>query len=134
MIRVQREDVDIGAMIEAAKKREMGAVVTFDGIVRDDDIDEMEVEAYEEVAVRDMEEIRNEAIAKFRLQSADIVHRIGKLGVGENILVIVVGAGHRREAFQGCEYILERIKERAPFWKKEYRKEGASWVKGNLEH
>lgn len=134
MIRVQREDVDIGAMIEAAKKREMGAVVTFDGIVRDDNIDEMEVEAYEEVAVRDMEEIRDEAIPKFRLQSVDIVHRIGKLGVGENILVIVVGAGHRREAFQGCEYILERIKERAPFWKKEYRKEGASWVKGNLEH
>lgn len=134
MIRIQKEDVDIGAMIEAAKRRESGAIVTFDGIVRDDNIDEMEVEAYEEIALRDMEEIRSEAIEKFRLHSVDIVHRIGKLGVGENILVIVVGAGHRHEGFHGCEYILERIKERAPFWKKEYRKEGASWVKGNLEH
>jgi molybdopterin synthase catalytic subunit len=134
MIKVQREDVDIGKMIAAAKQPGTGAIVTFDGIVRDDDIDEMEVEAYEEVALRDMEEIRNEAAARFRLLSVDIVHRIGRLRVSENILVIVAGAGHRHEAFAGCEYILERIKERAPFWKKEFRKEGASWVKGNREH
>ena len=134
MIAIQREDVDIGRMIADAKRRSTGAIVTFDGIVRDDDIDEMEVEAYEEIALRDLEEIRSEAIARFHLHSVDIVHRIGRLRVGENILVIVAGAGHRNEAFAGSEYILERIKERAPFWKKEFRKEGAGWVKGNLEH
>ena len=134
MIKIQREDVDIGAMIAAAKQRSMGAIVVFDGIVRDDNIDGMEVEAYEEVAIQDMEEIRDEAVRKFRLHSVDIVHRVGNLAVGENIVVIVVGAGHRREGFEGCAYILERIKERAPFWKKEYRKDGARWVKGNLEH
>jgi molybdopterin synthase catalytic subunit len=134
MIAIQEENFDIGKMIDSAKQRSAGAVVSFNGIVRDDDIESMEVEAYEEVALRDMEEIEREAVERFGLKSVDIVHRTGKLRVGENILAIVVSAGHRKEGFEGCAYILERIKERVPFWKKEFRKEGAAWVKGNLEH
>jgi molybdopterin synthase catalytic subunit len=130
-ISVTNEDIEIGPMIEAAKQRTSGAIVTFLGVVRDDGIESMELFAYDEVAVQDMIEIRDAAVRQFNLQRVDIVHRIGHLRVGENILLIVVAAGHRKEAFQGCEYILERIKERVPIWKKEYLDDGHRWVKGH---
>jgi len=130
-IAVTNDDIDIGSMIEAAKQRTSGAIVTFLGVVRDDGIESMELFAYDEVAVHDMIEIRDAAVRQFNLQRVDIVHRIGHLRVGENILLIVVAAGHRKEAFEGCEYILERIKERVPIWKKEYLAEGHRWVKGD---
>lgn len=130
-ISVTRDDMDIAALIQAAKQRSSGAIVSFLGIVRDDGIESMELSAYEEVAVQDMTEIRDAAMNRFKLARVDIVHRIGHLRVGENILLIVVSAGHRREAFQGCEYILERIKERVPIWKKEFLAEGHRWVEGD---
>lgn len=133
MISIQTEDVDISAMVQEAKHRGMGAIVVFDGIVRDEDIRELEIEAYEEVALQEIEEIRRSAMIQFGLLTLDIVHRVGRLPVGENILVIIAGAGHRKDAFRGCEYTLEKIKERAPFWKKEIRENGSSWIKGNLE-
>ena len=113
MIRVQTEDVDIGALVQAAKEPGTGAVVVFDGIVRDDDITEMELEAYGDVAVAEMEKIGKEATAQFRLQHVDIIHRIGRLAVGENILIIVVSAGHRPEAYAGSRYIIEEIKKKS---------------------
>src|SRR5208337_3729532 len=97
MIAIQSEDVDIGALINGAKKRGTGAIVVFDGIVRDDDIREMELEAYGEVAVPELEKIASEAQETYNLLSVDIIHRIGRLAIGENILVIVVGARHRQE-------------------------------------
>ena len=130
-ISVTNEDIEIGPMIEAAKQRTSGAIVTFLGVVRDDGIESMELFAYDEVAVHDMTEIRDDAVRQFNLRRVDIVHRIGHLRVGENILLIVVAAGHRKEAFQGCEYILERIKERVPIWKKEYLADGHRWIEGD---
>jgi len=132
MITIQHEDVEIEALIEQAKRRATGAFVIFDGIVRDDDILEMELEAYEEVAVREMEQIADEARQKFGVLSVDIIHRIGLLSVGEKILIIIVGAAHRKEAFLGCEYIIDRIKESVPIWKKELRSDGATWVSGEM--
>ncbi len=90
----------------------------------------MELEVYEEVAVRELEAIRDEALREYPIESVDIVHRVGSLRVGENILLIVVGAGHRKEAFDACEYILERIKQSVPIWKKEIGKDGERWVPG----
>lgn len=133
MISITRDPIDAGALIEAARRPEMGALVTFTGTVRDDGIEAMELEAYEEVAVRELEGIRDEAMAAHPILSADIVHRIGSLRVGETILVIVVGAGHRREAFAACEFILERIKETVPIWKKEIGLDGERWVPGEAE-
>ena len=130
MIAIQKEDVDIGALIAAAKKHGMGAVVVFDGVVRDDDITEMELEAYEEVAVTELEKIASEAKRKFSLIHIDIVHRIGRLAVGENILIIVVSAGHRPEAYAGSRFIIEEIKKGVPIWKKELTKDGGRWVPG----
>ena len=134
MIRVQTEDVDIGALITAAKKPGTGAVVVFDGVVRDDDITEMELEAYEDVAVAEMEKIAGEATRLHNLLHVDIIHRIGRLTVGENILIIIVSAGHRPEAYAGSRYIIEEIKKSVPIWKKELTKDGGRWVPGEHGH
>ncbi|MFA4876091.1 MAG: molybdenum cofactor biosynthesis protein MoaE [Methanoregula sp.] len=134
MIRIQKEDVDIGSLITAAKKPGTGAVVVFDGIVRDDGITEMELEAYEDVAVPEMEKIARAATEQFRLLHVDIIHRIGRLAVGENILIIVVSAGHRPDAYAGSRYIIEEIKKSVPIWKKELTKDGGRWVPGEHGH
>ncbi|WP_292729428.1 molybdenum cofactor biosynthesis protein MoaE [Methanoculleus sp.] len=130
MISVTRDDFDVNAVIGRVKRPDMGALVTFLGVVRDDGIEVMDLEAYEEVAVKEMETIRDEALADFPIEAVDIIHRVGRLRVGENILLIVVGAGHRKEAFDACEYILERIKQSVPIWKKEIGKDGERWVPG----
>lgn len=134
MIKVQKDDVDIGALIAAAKVPGTGAVVLFDGVVRDDDITEMELEAYEDVAVAEMEKIAADATRLHKLLHVDIIHRIGRLSVGENILIILVSAGHRPEAYAGSRYIIEEIKKSVPIWKKELTKEGGRWVPGEHGH
>ena len=131
MIAIQTDDVDIGALIEAAKKQGTGAVVVFDGVVRDDDITEMELEAYVDVAIQELKKIARDATEQFRLLHVDIIHRIGRLSVGENILIIVVSAGHRHEAYAGSRYIIEEIKKGVPIWKKELTKDGGRWVPGH---
>ena len=134
MIAIQNEDVDIGNLIENAKSAGTGAVVVFDGIVRDDDIREMELEAYEEVALKELEKIAADATRQHNLLHVDIIHRIGRLTVGENILIIVVSAGHRPDAYAGSRYIIEAIKKHVPIWKKELRKDGDRWVPGHHPH
>jgi len=131
VIQITGEDFDPGAFIEGARKRGTGAVVSFLGIVRDDGIERMEVEAFEEVARSDLSVIAGEAMEKFQVQHVDIIHRVGSLRVGENIVLIVVGAGHRKAAFLACEYIIDRIKEYVPIWKKEYANGESRWVRGD---
>ena len=130
MIAIQTGDVDIGALIAAAKKQGTGAVVVFDGVVRDDEITEMELEAYEDIALQELEKIARDATDLFGLLHVDIIHRIGRLLVGANILIIVVSAGHRPEAYAGSRYIIEEIKKGVPIWKKELTKHGGRWVPG----
>ncbi|MHB8164326.1 MAG: molybdenum cofactor biosynthesis protein MoaE [Methanoregula sp.] len=134
MIAIQTADVDIGALITDAKKHGTGAVVVFDGVVRDDEITEMELEAYEEVAVKELEKIAKDATEQFKLLHVDIIHRIGRLTVGENILIIVVSAGHREAAYAGSRFIIEAIKAGVPIWKKELTKDGGRWVPGEHGH
>lgn len=134
MIAIQEDDVDIGALINAAKKDGTGALVVFDGVVRDDGITEMELEAYRDVAIQELEKIARDATHQFKLLHVDIVHRIGRLSVGENILVIIVSAGHRPGAYAGSRYIIEEIKKGVPIWKKELTKDGGRWVPGEYAH
>jgi molybdopterin synthase catalytic subunit len=134
MISIQTDDVDIGSLIQAAKKHGTGAVVVFDGVVRDDDITEMELEAYEDVATQELVKIATTATEQFRLLHVDIIHRIGRLVVGENILIIIVAAGHRDEAYAGSRFIIEAIKAGVPIWKKELTKDGGRWVPGEHGH
>jgi molybdopterin synthase catalytic subunit len=134
MIAIRHEDVDIGNLINEAKRPGTGAVVVFDGVVRDDDIREMELEAYEEVALRELEKIAEDAKKLHNLLHVDIIHRIGRLSVGENILIIIVSAGHRPDAYAGSRYIIEEIKKGVPIWKKELTKNGDRWVPGEHAH
>ena len=128
MIEITNQDFSLDEMIKRAKRLDAGAVVTFLGTVRDDGIEMMELEAFQEAALPELESIRDEAMSRFDLKSVEIVHRIGRLSVGDNIVAIVCSAGHRDEAFQGCRYIIEELKKRAPIWKKEIGKNGERWV------
>lgn len=133
-IAIQEKDVAIDELIRAAKTPGTGAVVLFDGVVRDDEIDRMDLEAYEPVARELMTGIAQRGAAEFGLLSVAIVHRVGSLALGENILVVVVGASHRKEAFAGAIAIIDELKAKVPIWKKEHlRSGGATWVKGNPE-
>ena len=134
MIVIQTDDVDIGTLIIAAKKHGAGAVVVFDGVVRDDDITEMELEAYDDIATQELEKIAKDATEQFGLLHVDIIHRIGRLTVGENILIIIVAAGHREAAYAGSRFIIEAIKAGVPIWKKELTKDGGRWVPGEHHH
>lgn len=128
MIRVTKDDFDITSLINQAKLPSSGAVVTFLGIVRNDGIEHLELEVYEELAVKFLEEIRDSAIQKYNVESVDIIHRYGSLNVGDNIVLIIVSAGHRKEAFSACEFILEQLKENVPIWKKEIGNGFERWM------
>jgi molybdopterin synthase catalytic subunit len=131
VVTITKEDFDPGKTIEKSICPQMGGIVTFLGIVRDDGIEEIELEAYEEAALQELLAIRDEALEKFSLLSVDIIHRVGALRIGDHILLIVAGAAHRQQAFMGCEYILERIKMTVPIWKRETTSGGTRWVKGD---
>ena len=128
MIEIIEQDFSLDEMIKKAKRTDAGAVVTFLGTVRDDGIEMMELESFRESALQALESIRDEAVARFGLKSAEIVHRVGLLSVGDNIVAIVCSAAHRDEAFLGCRYIIEELKKRAPIWKKEIGENGERWV------
>jgi molybdopterin synthase catalytic subunit len=134
MIKVTREDFSIDEVVASIRTGGMGAVVTFLGVVRDNahgrDVDRIEIQVYEEMAVKQLQAIQEEAMARFGVEEVAIVHRYGSLNVSDNIMMIAVGAGHRPEAFEAGRFILETIKEEVPLWKKEYTNEGAYWIEG----
>ncbi len=130
MIKMQHDVIDPAAWINDARIPGAGAIVTFIGIVRDDNIESIELETYQEAAEKDLGEIEEEVMKKFPLLSVDIIHRVGTMNIGEVIVLIVVAAGHRKEAFLGCEYIIDRLKQTTPIWKKEYLKDGSRWIEG----
>jgi molybdopterin synthase catalytic subunit len=135
MISVQREDVDIDAVLEAVKSAKSGCVVSFLGTVRDvsegRSVQRMSIEVYEEMAVKQLSMIRGEALERFGVHEVAVVHRYGDLEVGDNIVFIGVSAGHREEAFRACRYVIDELKERVPLWKKEYTGDGEVWVEGD---
>ena len=130
MIEITDEEISLEQMIQRARSSQAGAVVSFLGTVRDDGILGMEVEAFRDAALSELEAIRQEAMSRFSLTAAEVDHRTGRLEVGEAIVAIVCSAAHREEAFSGCRYILEQLKSRAPLWKKEISAEGGRWVEG----
>jgi len=114
--------------VAGAASADIGAVVTFTGIVRaDQGVQSLLVEAYPEAAAEELERIVQEAALLFGA-SVDVIHRTGKLAAGEAIVLITSAAAHRREAFLACEYTIEELKRRAPLWKKEMGSFGDRWV------
>ncbi len=116
---ITEEDFSMDELVKKLKKPEMGAIVTFLGVVRDEGIRGMEVDVYDEMADEELAKLERDALEKFEVEAVEIVHRKGSLKVGENIVVILVGAKHRKDAFMACEYLIDELKERVPIWKKE---------------
>ncbi|MBZ5561051.1 MAG: molybdenum cofactor biosynthesis protein MoaE [Acidobacteriia bacterium] len=113
---------------------EDGAVVAFEGVVRNHSLSRktlyLEYEAYEPMAVRKMQEIGEEAKRKFAIDRVGIVHRLGRLEIGETSVAIIVTAAHRHPAFEACHELINRLKKVVPIWKKEYFADGAVWAEG----
>jgi len=133
MIKITRADFSVDEVIQSLKRKEVGGIVTFIGTVRGESqgqpIERLEIEAYEEMALHDLEDIRSKALEKFGVEDAAIIHRVGPIRVSENIVLIAVAAAHREEAFEACRFILEEVKRLVPIWKKEYTLGGKStWV------
>ncbi|MEW6693254.1 MAG: molybdopterin synthase catalytic subunit MoaE [Pseudomonadota bacterium] len=134
MVRVQVEDFELGAEIARlrAGQRDVGAVAAFLGTVRDinDDsrISTLELEHYPGMTERALEEIEAKARARWPLNGVLIIHRVGPLQPEDQIVLVAVTSRHRHAAFEACEYIMDYLKTRAPFWKKEDTPEGPRWV------
>lgn len=129
-----REHIDAEALVAAAKRGEDGAVVVFDGIVRNNTRGRqtlhLDYEAYEEMAAKQMAELAREARAKFGVRQVTIVHRLGRLLVGETSVLIVVASAHRAQAFEACRWVIDTLKKTVPIWKKETFVDGAVWADG----
>ena len=134
MIRVQKEDIDTKQMIDKIRDPENGCIVSFLGTVRDhakgQRVVKMEIEVYEDMAFKQLSEIKSEALEKYGVNEVFVIHRYGELNVEDNIVFIVVSAGHRDEAFQACMYVIDELKQRVPIWKKETTPEGDYWIEG----
>jgi molybdopterin synthase catalytic subunit len=132
MIKIQKEEIDILNILERIKNPESGGIVTFLGTVRENSKDhvvsKMEIEVYEDMALRQLEAIRSEAKEKFDVHEINIVHRYGELNVQDNIVFIAVAARHRKGAFDACIFVIDELKKRVPIWKKEITPEGDFWV------
>ena len=132
VIRVTLDDFSVDEELMRIRKPSVGGLVTFVGTVRDESevghVDRMEIEAYPEMAERQLTIIRNEALKKFMVDNILVVHRYGDLKVGDNIVLVAVSAGHREAAFKACIYVIDELKRRVPIWKREYTPSGAIWV------
>ena len=134
MVRVQTQDFDLGWEISQlrAQQSDVGAVASFLGTVRDINhtasISGMELEHYPGMTERALEAIEARARARWPLNGVTIIHRVGLLQPCEQIVMVAVASRHRHAAFEACEYIMDYLKTRAPFWKKETTPEGAHWV------
>jgi molybdopterin synthase catalytic subunit len=115
----------------ASGHRDMGAIVTFTGIVRDlpdDPMEAMEIEHYPGMTEAALAEIAQQAIDRFLLGDALVIHRYGRLVPGEMIMMVATAARHRKDAFEAAEYLMDYLKSRAPFWKREITAKGSDWV------
>jgi molybdopterin synthase catalytic subunit len=128
------EPIQAEAWIKAAKRGEDGAVVVFDGIVRNHTRGRetlyLDYEAYDKLATRQMKELIGEAIRRFAIRDAWIIHRLGRLRIGETSVLIIVASAHRGPAFDACRWLIDTLKQTVPIWKQETFADGAVWAAG----
>ena len=133
-VRIQPEDFSMDEEVSAIKtsSMRMGGIATFLGWARDfsegREVSEISFEAYGSMALSELSRLRSDAIEKFDLLDARIVHRIGTVKGGDNIVLIVAGAEHRSPALEACRWMIDELKQRVPIWKKEITPQGESWV------
>jgi molybdopterin synthase catalytic subunit len=132
--RLTRKPIPTQDLAQRLMVAQDGAVVIFEGIVRDNSHGKktlyLEYEAYEPMALRKMEEIGDEVKQKFSIDRVGMIHRLGKLEIGETSVAIIVTSAHRRAAFEACHFAIDRLKQIVPIWKKEYFEDGAVWAEG----
>jgi MoaE-MoaD fusion protein len=133
--RIVRSVIPTAELAGELKAPPDGAVVVFEGIVRDNlrgrKTRYLEYEAYEPMAIRKMEEIGQEARERFAIDHVGMIHRLGRLEIGETSVAIMVTAAHRRAAFEACHYAIDRLKQIVPIWKKEVFEDGEVWAEGD---
>ncbi|APX93320.1 molybdenum cofactor biosynthesis protein MoaE [Halomonas sp. 1513] len=134
MIRVQQAPFDAGVEQRALceGRSDIGAVVCFTGLVRDfnekPDVEALSLEHYPGMTEAALGQIVAEAEQRWPLQGVRLIHRVGRLAPGDPIVLVAVASAHRRAAFEACDFIMDYLKTRAPFWKKEHTRHGAYWV------
>lgn len=134
MIRIVHNTIDREQVIQSVSSTQSGALVTFDGVVRDHargkQVDHLFYEAFPEMATKEIEKIKMEAMRRWSLSGMAIVHRVGRMEIGETSVFIAVAASHRREAFEACHFAIDTLKTAVPIWKKEYYQDGEVWIEG----
>jgi MoaE-MoaD fusion protein len=134
VVALTRERIDAEMIVTAAKSAEDGAVVVFDGIVRNHSRGRrtlhLDYEAYDEMALRQMRDLGAEARRRFQVSRVTVIHRLGRLEIGETSVLIVVASAHRSAAFEACRWLIDTLKQTVPIWKKETFADGAVWAPG----
>ena len=131
---IVREIIDTAGTVAGLKRGEDGAVLVFEGVVRNQTRGRktlyLDYEAYEEMALEQMESLADQALQKFQIRDAAIVHRLGRLEIGETSVLIAVASAHRAAAFDACRWLIDTLKRTVPIWKKEYFEDRAVWSDG----
>jgi len=131
---ITREPIDTEALAHRLRRPQDGAVAVFEGMVRDNSRGRrtlyLDYQAYEEMARKQLETLAAEAIRRFGVREVGVVHRLGRLQVGETSVAIVVVSAHRAAALEACRWIIDTLKKTVPIWKKEYFEDGAVWADG----
>jgi molybdopterin converting factor subunit 1 len=131
---IVREAIDTQSVLNGIKRGEDGAAAVFEGVVRNETRGRrtlyLDYEAYEEMALRQMEELAAQAVKRFQVRDVALVHRLGRLEIGETSVLIVVASAHRAAAFEACRWLIDTLKRTVPIWKKEYFEDGAVWSEG----
>ncbi len=137
LVAIVREPIDTRALVTRLQRAEDGAVVLFEGVVRNHSGGKatlhLEYEAYEPMALEQMRALAREARQRWPIDCIGILHRLGRLEIGETSVAIVVTSSHRHPAFEACRYTIDRLKKTVPIWKKEYFADGAVWVQGEWD-
>jgi molybdopterin converting factor subunit 1 len=131
---IVREAIETASILQDIKRPDDGAVAVFEGIVRNHTRGRrtlyLDYEAYEQMALKQMEELAARALADFKIRDVAMVHRLGRLDIGETSVLIVVASAHRAAAFDACRWLIDTLKRTVPVWKKEHFDDGAVWADG----
>jgi len=131
---ITREKIDTQGIVDRLKRGEDGASVVFEGVVRNQTRGRktrfLDYEAYEQMALQQMESLAAQAIEQFKVRDVAIVHRLGQLEIGETSVLIAVASAHRGPAFEACRWIIDTLKRTVPIWKKEHFEDGVVWADG----
>ncbi len=131
-VHIQKESIQVEELLSEFKRKDCGAHVVFDGTVRSQnkgqEVEYLEFEAYHSMALQEMQRLIDRATEKYELKDALMVHREGKVNLGETAVLIVVAGVHRNEAFEACRFLIDELKITVPIWKKEVYSNGFVWI------